>query len=349
MSYIDNLELSEEVVQRNIKPNGTKSITAQILQDVLMNMLDATEADLTNAASGLQENIDSFVATSDNIGDEAVITSKIDYSAVTTPKLNDAAVTTPKIKDLAVTYQKLSGDVTTFLLTEDMKEWVIEKMDADRQAEAQTLFVGDTINSGTTSFVYGEYSKEQMKKDAFVTLKFNGEQVIANSTPEGWVLEGYTYRCALSVNGKSNVPTTVFAYTVPEGKYRGCTVTYGSKSAGVTFITPVWYGFVPTNDETNLTSQVIGALNYSNRNVNLASATLANGLSTPAYFCAITRGSASATQMGISIFSDGRKIVGDFAFPTNPSNMMSGYYVYFGKNSVSAGGSLGNVKLDITC
>ena len=336
MSYIDNLKLSEEFVQQYIKPNGSNAITAQVLQNVLMNIIEAAEDDITNAAGGLQRYIDLFLAGTSNIAD----------AAVTTPKIADAAVTTQKIDNLAVTLDKLAPDTQRYILTEDMREWIIEKMGEDRQEEAQELFSGETFNSGLTEFVYGEYSVANMRKDVVVQLSFNGIPVLADEQPVGWILDGMSYRYCLSVDGNHNVPSTMFTYTVAEGEFKGYKVKYNSRPGSVARVNPIYYGFVPTNDECNLNSALIGSLNYSTEDVIMRSAKLENPLAMSAYLCIITMGTAEATQMGISCIGE-PKDVPAFVSPRSTSVTMTGYSAYFSKNPVAEGGSLGNVNLTI--
>lgn len=337
MTNTVNLQAAEEVIMQNIIPNGVKAITAEILQEVLLEITTAAEKDIDAVIDSTLESVNDFVFNTNNYGN----------LSVTTPKIADSAITTGKLGDASVTKVKLSSDVTDYLLTPAMKEYLLSKIDTDRQKEAQERFNGYTQNGGDTSFIYGETSAANAGKTVRVTLSFDGVAVEADNIPCGWtkVDGGYEYDLSLNM-GNRTAPATIFTYTPKTGIYSGCTVTYESEAASVEWINPVFYGFAPDNSEGSITRDVVNRLKYSTIDVVDASATLRNELPTEGYLCILTKNVATATQLGISII-DCAKNAPNFTSPKNSSVTMSGYYVYFGKNPVASGSSLGNVNLSI--
>lgn len=337
MIITPNLKAAEEVIEQNIVPNGVKAITAEIMHDVLLEMTTAAEKDIEAAASATLESVYDMVFETKNYGN----------LSVTTPKIADSAVTTVKITDYAVTKQKLASEVTDYLLTPEMKEYLLERINTDLQKEAQEKFSGSTTNGGNSVFVYGEVSPVNAGKTVYVSLTFDGESVEADLVPCGWEYRDGMYEYKLSLpDGKVSAPATIFAYTPNTGKYSGCTVIYESEAASVEWTDPVYYGFALENREGAINTQVVNNLTYSTEDVINPSATLTNNLNQEAYLCILTKNVATATQIGISVI-ECPKSAPNFTSPKNPSVTMSGYKVYFSKNTVAAGSSLGNVNLSI--
>lgn len=337
MTSTINLKASEEVIRQNIVPNGVKAITAELLQDVLLNITVAAEQDIVDSVTSAFSSLEDFVFTTANYGN----------LSVTTPKIANGAVTAEKLDDGSINKAKLTSDVTDYLLTPIMKEYLLSKINTDLQVEAQEKFSGNTENYGDTVFVYGETSKAAASKKVVVSLTFDGVQVEADNVPCGWNKSGMVYEYNLSLDGGNTVvPATIFTYTPKTGKYSGYTVTYESKAASVEWTNPIYYGFVPENSESRLTTSLISQMTYSTEDVINPSASIRNYLANEGYFCILTKNVATASQLGISIL-DCAKNAPNFMSPKNSSVTMTGYTVYFSKNKVSAGATLGNVNLSI--
>ena len=183
MASTTNLKAAERVIRENITPNGVNAITAQLLQDVLLNITTAAEADIEEMLNSMESVLGRYVFDTDNLRD----------LSVTTNKIKDYAVTTNKIGTMAVTRDKLDTDVTDFLLTQDMKDYLIKQIGGDKQKEAQDKFTGSTGNAGISKYVYGEITAANAQKKVIVTLSFDGVRVIGNDAPCGWTLVGDRY------------------------------------------------------------------------------------------------------------------------------------------------------------
>ena len=337
MASTTNLKAAERVIRENITPNGVNAITAQLLQDVLLNITTAAEADIEEMLNSMESVLGRYVFDTDNLRD----------LSVTTNKIKDYAVTTNKIGTMAVTRDKLDTDVTDFLLTQDMKDYLIKQIGGDKQKEAQDKFTGSTGNAGISKYVYGEITAANAQKKVIVTLSFDGVRIIGNDAPCGWTLVGDRYERVISLNGgETEAPPTIFTYTPNSGIYKGYTVIYNSSEAAVEWTYPIYYGFVPYNSESMINTALVSQMTYATSDVINPSATIKNNTSSDGYLCILTRGSASATQLGISML-DCEKLAPNFTSPKNSAITMSGYKVYFSKNQVAAGSSLGNIDLKI--
>ena len=294
-------------------------------------------------------NVINLSLTNEKLADESVSTRNIIDKSVTNEKIDVSAVTTDNIYDHDVTRVKLAQEIDDFLLTQQMKDYLNEQLYDQLKDEAQSKFVGTTTSGGTTTFIYGETKESNAKKTVSVTLKFDGTTVMAESTPTDWVVNGNKYEYYLSVEGPTGVVSTTFTHRQSSGKYAGVPVTYNSTAGSVQWKYPVYHGFLTGNTTDLITKANVSTLNYSTTSVNLQGTTLTNNLSNDAYYCILTRGNASMTQLGFNILSpNSPQSAPNFVSTKATDILMTGYKVYFTNESAEPGGSFSNVTLNIT-
>ena len=68
MANTVNLQAAEEVIMQNIIPNGVKAITAEILQEVLLEITTAAEKDIDAVIDSTLESVNDFVFNTNNYG-----------------------------------------------------------------------------------------------------------------------------------------------------------------------------------------------------------------------------------------------------------------------------------------
>ena len=341
----------ETITSVNIAP---QAITVDELSSGSVTTVKIADGNVTHDKIADQSvwtnNIATGAITADKPADGVIGTDTIVDKSVTDMKLATSAVTTDKIYDRDVTRIKLAQDIEDYLLTYEMKEYLNGQLSDQLKEEAQRKFNGTTTSGSTTSFYYDTTEPDDAKKTVSVTLRFEGNVVTADSTPAGWTLDGTTYKCNLSLKtAPSQIAATTFKYTVSGGKYDGIQVTYTSLKSSVQWLYPIWYGFLPGNSPTEelINRSSVSDMTENTTGVNLPNMTLNNPLSSEAYFCILTKGTATATQLGMNILTS-VTTAPNFISPSSDRITIENYRVYFTKNSVSAHGSLGNVNLNIT-
>lgn len=261
---------------------------------------------------------------------------------------------TDKIADEAVTNDKLSDGVKDYMLTDEMKEYINGKIKEKYEQDANDMFVlltdkGEYDKLGTAEKTYdaSEVASSQMTANVQVDLQFGDDNGLrAAFTPSGWrqyspYKNVFSYLYKLDASNPT-VPATEFQYNVPDDtpKYGGFKLKKTLASKSLKIIYPAWYGFVSTNDAGNKTklTAIVKSLESSKTKTNVStSGSFKNTLDSDAYYCIVTRGSATMTQLGANILASPVNGV-DF---TSPGNIvMTGYKVYFTENTVSKGGSM---------
>ena len=219
-------------------------------------------------------------------------------------------------------------------------DWAVQKRAAELQEKANSLWVISPTTSGQ-NYMVDEAASTTMT--VTVKTRFNGTLVDCDSTPSGWTRTATgTYQ--RSVTGASGTVAGSFTYTISGGTYDGLTVT-ASSSASISKTYPCFYGFAASASAADIATVIptltrwIGSLTPT--------AALNNQLATAGYFWIVTRGSATATQLGSSIL---RAAVTGVSFTStrNSDITLSGYKVYITTNSAAAGGKFDNVALSIS-
>ena len=296
-------------------------------------------------------NVINLSLTNEKLADESVGTRNIIGKSVTNDKIGVSAVTTNNIYDKNVTRVKLADEIDDYLLTQPMKDYLNGQLDGQLRAEAQSKFNGTTTNSGTATFIYGETPSTNAKKTVSVTLKFDGSTVMAETTPTGWVVDtsANKYLYYLSMGEDTSVASTTFTHIPSTGKYAGIEVTYNSKAGSVEWVYPVYYGFLMGNDPNMIDRTNLLTLNYRTSGLTENGITLTNNLPNDAYYCVVTRGTATMTQLGFNIFSPNSPQDNiSFVSTKTAGILMTGYKVYFTNESAEPGSSFSNVTLKIT-
>ena len=298
------------------------------------------------------EKIHSDAVTNDKIADGTIIGGNISGGTITDYNLAPNSVTTVKITDGNVTRVKLAQEIDDYLLTQQMKDYLNEQLQGQREDEAKALYTLTQTGSGTTYFVYGTDLEANATKETVVTLKFSGSTVAANTTPTGWThdTQANDYKVTLAMSGNTkSVGATNFSYTVPNSipAYSGITVTKTSSSASIKWKYPVYYGLVSTTDVSSISSSVSG-FTYSAETIN-TTVSIENASSSSKYLCILSKGSVEAKQLGNSILNPNATLTNvSFVSPKNSSITMTGYTAYFSEKTAGAGLSFDNVELKAT-
>lgn len=261
-------------------------------------------------------------------------------------ELHDDAVTENKIKDGSVTEDKLSESVQGHLLTDDMIEYLKVAIYNHMQSEAQGLFSGYTIKPEKTTYIYGVETPSPSQFAVRVGLTFDGEPVHADYITDEWYEMDDEYVRLFSLDEEiQSIPSELFVCTLADGKYSGHTVIYRSEVADMTRLYPMFFGFSTTNNPSDLTNAMANLTYSAADEINEDGVDFVNNTGFPAYFCIVTRGSATLSQMGVNLLTDSQDVQ-NFASIYN-GRQMEGYKVYYTKNTVANGNMLSNVKINI--
>lgn len=244
----------------------------------------------------------------------------------------------------------LENRISPNLLTEAQKTWINSQMDTERQEEANALYSVTTSTTGTTTYYTDTTEQASMSAVVNVVLAFNGTSGLgAASIPSGWseVTDGTGTKYTKSISYGTSAAATAFTYTIPDSdtNYGGLSVTKNSTAKSISSINPAYWGMATTNDVANINS-FIGNLTRATSSVS-GTQSIPNNTGTTAYFVIVTKGSATATQIGQTILNAPTTGI-SFTSPQNGAITMSGYKVYFSTNSIAAGATLANVALNIS-
>ncbi|MBE6331694.1 MAG: hypothetical protein E7070_05260 [Bacteroidales bacterium] len=222
-------------------------------------------------------------------------------------------------------------------------DWAVRKRADELQEQANSLWAVATTTSGQ-NYIADEVALTAMT--VTVTTRFNGTLTDCDSTPSGWTRTATgTYQRSLTTAAGGTVASASFTYTISGGTYDGLTVTKSSSAKSITVTFPCFYGFAASANAADIDT-VIPTLTRRTSALTQTAA-LNNQLATAGYFWIVTRGSATATQLGSSIL---RAAVTGVSFNStqNSGITLSGYKVYISTNSAAAGGKFDNVALNIS-
>lgn len=219
--------------------------------------------------------------------------------------------------------------------------WVMQQMQGELYEQAMAKFVVTTTATGD-SYISDVSASTTMT--VTVTVKFDGSSVDADTTPTGWTrtaLGTYTK----SITGASgSIDASEFAYTPESGDYAGITVAKNSEAKAIAVTNPIYFGFVTTNDHTQLASVIESLTRQTARKQQTAN--LTNSNNAPAYYWILTKSTATATQLGATILN--APVSGkSFTSTQNPAITMQGYNLYISTNSCAPNGSFDDVALTI--
>ena len=143
-------------------------------------------------ADMIEDELDGFVVTDENIADGAVVTQKIDDAAVTTSKIADSAVTNTKIADGAVrTVQLLDNAVTSAKLGDSSVKTVKIANGAvtDEKLASESVTTGKIANSAVTNtkIADGAVRTVQLLDNAVTSAKIADSAVRTNHINDGVV------------------------------------------------------------------------------------------------------------------------------------------------------------------
>ena len=175
------------------------------------------------------------------------------------------------------------------------KQWLDGKMRAENQsalqAEADSKFtLTQTGDNDKTR--YADVSEHE-SLEVVVTLKFDGVNVDAESTPSGWTKTSTgVYRRTTT---DANIASQQFQYK-PGGKYGDIVCKKSSAGRTITVSYPIWYGYASTNNAGNASS-VITSLTKTYTAINKTSYEFNNNSGGERYLWAVTRGSATITRL----------------------------------------------------
>jgi len=216
--------------------------------------------------------------------------------------------------------------------------WVMEKI----SEEIADKFTIETTSSGESYYID---TNTDTTMTVTVKTKFNGDLVNADNTPDNWNKSNIgTYtRTITGVNGDS-INAQSFSYT-----YNGTTLIKSSSKKTISAINVAYYGLVNSNNgAAEITSQIMSSLNNGRitNNINRTE-NIINDSAETKYLWILTKNTADATQLGISMFSNNITTGKSFVSPRNNNINLTGYKLYISDKSVSANGSYNNVNLII--
>lgn len=213
-------------------------------------------------------------------------------------------------------------------------------LDSQISKEAQNA-LSVSISLSTSSCVV---DKQPTSQQATLTVKYNGTNVDADQEPSGWTRTGTgVYIKNLKTVTDSSGDATVI-YTIQSGEYKGLTVQKTASSKQMSLSYPAWYGVTASKDlDIAAITNLIPSATRIESNLSNNDYTWVNNLSTSAYGFILTRGSASASQAGISIIS----VIKSGIRVTSNGQDISGYTLYATDKSISAKGSAQKVSLSI--
>ena len=224
-------------------------------------------------------------------------------------------------------------------LTEEqltLLQWVRKHRQDLLQEEAQAKFAVATSVSGKT---FDASVKTNTTMKVTVTTKFDGVliDVTDNYTTDGWTRTAVgTYEKTLANASEGTIAAHTFSLTLPNdhATYAGITVTGTSAAHSISAIYPTFYGFANSKNQAALNTVVL-SLSKSTNNVN-ENKDWNNTTGADAYFWVLAKGSANFYYNGNNEMLE-EPITGVSFTAPNADITLSGYKLYFSKNSAAAG------------
>jgi hypothetical protein len=300
--------------------------------------VERIDGSLRTAFSGISTNSQNFENVSSNLNTVKTTLSTAINDVSTLAEQNETSIN-----------GIISGTIPAWgTLTKVQINWIKKKMQEELSEEALKLYSIGT--SGGATFYSDETAAASMTSTVTVTLTYNGtSQVKADTTPSGWTqntpsTDKYTYTKTATTS--ASVPATTFKYTVPSSdpSYGGITVSKNSTAKSVSVVNPAYYGIVNSKSTSTISTFIKNLTRITTRLSTTASITNTTG--SAGYLVIVTKSTATATQLGLSILDAATSGI-SFTSPKNSAITMSGYNVYFSTNSVASGGSLENTLLTI--
>ena len=324
-TYNDNTYLKDADFS-SWKTNTYTPFTTQVINDISTN-----KADISTNKTDI-ENLSSNLTSTKNTLSNAI------NDVSTLAKRNETNIN-----------GVLTGSTPAWgTLTKAQIDWIKKKMQDELSEEALKLYAVST--TGGATFNSDETAAASMTSVVTVTLTYNGtSQIKADATPSGWTentLSSGKYTYTKTATTSASVPAATFKYTIPSSdpSYGGITVSRNSTAKSVSVVNPAYYGIVNVKSTATISTFIKNLTRITSRLNTTAS--IKNTTGSAGYLVIVTKSTATATQLGLSILDAATSGI-SFTSPKNSAITMSGYNVYFSTNSVAAGGSLENTLLTI--
>lgn len=286
-----------------------------------------------------------------------ISTNKVDIKTLRSDLTNTKNTLSKAINDVSTLAEQNETGINNIIsgttpawgtLTKAQIDWIKKKMQDELSEEALKLYAVST--TGGATFNSDETAAASMTSVVTVTLTYNGtSQIKADATPSGWTENTpssgkYTYTKTATTS--ASVPAATFKYTIPSSdpSYGGITVSRNSTAKSVSVVNPAYYGIVNVKSTATISTFIKNLTRITSRLNTTAS--IKNTTGSAGYLVIVTKSTATATQLGLSILDAATSGI-SFTSPKNSAITMSGYNVYFSTNSVAAGGSLENTLLTI--
>ena len=324
-TYNDNTYLKDADFS-SWKTNTYTPFTTQVINDISTN-----KADISTNKNDI-ENLSSNLTSTKNTLSKAI------NDVSTLAEQNETSIN-----------GVLTGTIPAWgTLTKAQIDWIKKKMQDELSEEALKLYAVST--TGGATFNSDETAAASMTSVVTVTLTYNGtSQIKADATPSGWTentLSSGKYTYTKTATTSASVPAATFKYTIPSSdpSYGGITVSRNSTAKSVSVVNPAYYGIVNVKSTATISTFIKNLTRITSRLNTTAS--IKNTTGSAGYLVIVTKSTATATQLGLSILDAATSGI-SFTSPKNSAITMSGYNVYFSTNSVAAGGSLENTLLTI--
>lgn len=324
-TYNDNTYLKDADFS-SWKTNTYTPFTTQVINDISTN-----KADISTNKTDI-ENLSSNLTSTKNTLSKAI------NDVSTLAEQNETSIN-----------GVLTGTIPAWgTLTKAQIDWIKKKMQDELSEEALKLYAVST--TGGATFNSDETAAASMTSVVTVTLTYNGtSQIKADATPSGWTentLSSGKYTYTKTATTSASVPAATFKYTIPSSdpSYGGITVSRNSTAKSVSVVNPAYYGIVNVKSTATISTFIKNLTRITSRLNTTAS--IKNTTGSAGYLVIVTKSTATATQLGLSILDAATSGI-SFTSPKNSAITMSGYNVYFSTNSVAAGGSLENTLLTI--
>lgn len=224
-------------------------------------------------------------------------------------------------------------------ISDDQLDWINSQMREQLLKEFNDKYIITTSVNKPLSYDASLIS--DIEFTVSVQLKFDGNIVKADTTPEGWSYNDDTKTYTKSSN--SVVDATPFKYTCLSGKYKGLSKTKNSDRKALSPIYPAWYGMI-NHDDGNLFNNALTKLTKITNSYNEI-IDIPNNYDSDAYLWIISKGETYAKQLGNNLFSD--KIYKNIKITLVNRIQLEGYTIYISNNSCESNSSFDNVELII--
>lgn len=213
--------------------------------------------------------------------------------------------------------------------TDAEHQWVLSQMYGEIAQIAQENYKG-TTDADVTTLIKDEDRQKTMT--VTVTTKFF-DTFVDSVIPQGWNGSNGAYtKDVTATTSSQTIQSATFTYTPSSGDYKDITVTYKSSAKTLSVIYPAYYGLISSNNKDTILGQANNLTGRKTSSYSNSNEEVLNISGEDKWFCILTRGTASAKQLGMSILTDSPYT--NCSFYRNGFEMQ-GYKLYVSKNPIS--------------